>query len=155
MKKRRLIVLFAILLIAFLGLQVLNAMSKPQAELGATDGQLAKCPDKPNCVSSQATGEHSIEPLAFETDSATAWAALKAVVDEFPRTTVVTDQDVYMHCEFRTAIMRYVDDVEFLLDSEQSVIHVRSASRLGYSDLGANRKRVEKLRQTLADKLAD
>ncbi|GAB5406294.1 MAG: DUF1499 domain-containing protein [Aureliella sp.] len=154
MKKRSLIIPVIILLFAFLGLQVLNAMSKPQSELGVTAGQLAKCPDKPNCVSSQATGEHSIEPLAFDGDAASAWATLKAVVEGFPRTTAVTEEADYMHYEFRTAIMRYVDDVEFLLDEEQSVIHVRSASRIGYSDLGANRKRVEQLRQAFAAKLA-
>ncbi len=150
MKKHRLLIPLAILLIAFLGMQVLNAMSQPQSELGVTNGQLAECPDKPNCVSSQASEGHFVEPLAFETDPATAWTVLKQVVAEFPRASVVKEKDNYMRCEFRSAVLRFVDDVEFLLDDGRFVIHVRSASRIGYSDLGANRQRVEKLRQKLA-----
>lgn len=125
----------------------MNATSKPLLALGVTNGKLAACPDKPNCVSSQATeNEHKIAPLQFEGEANAAWTALKSVVAAYPRAKVVSEQDNYLRCEFRTWIMRYVDDVEFLMDADQSVIHVRSASRIGYSDLGANRKRIEQLR---------
>ena len=56
----------------------------------------------------------------------------------------------YLYAEFTSTIMGYVDDVEFLYDAASSVTHVRSASRLGYSDMGANRKRIEAIRNALS-----
>lgn len=150
--KGRLVGLFIALLVAFLGLQGLNAMSKPASELGVTDGKLAACPNKPNCVLSQLSeGDHAIEPLRFEDDAGAAWKRLRQVVDSLPRTKVVSEEDGYLYCEFRTAIMRYVDDVEFLLDAKNGKIDFRSASRIGYSDMGANRKRMESIRRKFSD----
>ena len=63
-----------------------------------------------------------------------------------PRASVVTQGGQYLHAGFSSALMGFVDDVEFLLATDQMVIHVRSAARLGYSDLGVNPKRVESLR---------
>jgi uncharacterized protein (DUF1499 family) len=72
---------------------------------------------------------------------------LTAIVQTFPRTSVITVSDSYLHAEFTSAIFRFVDDLEFLVDDTAKVIHVRSASRLGTSDLGVNRKRVEEIRR--------
>jgi uncharacterized protein (DUF1499 family) len=127
------------------------AMSKPPATLGLTDGKLSPCPKSPNCVCSQDPDtEKLIEPFAFEGEPADAMSTLVAVVEAFPRTTIITQNDDYLHAEFRTAVFRFIDDVEFLLDPDGSVIHVRSASRLGHSDMGVNRKRVEQLRSDLS-----
>lgn len=109
--------------------------------------RLPDCPGSPNCVNSQDTdADHRVEPLDFDGDPALAWAQLRQVVQAMPRTTVVEADDTYMHVEFRSALFRFVDDVQLLLDSEGGVIDVRSASRVGYSDLGANRRRVDALR---------
>jgi uncharacterized protein (DUF1499 family) len=116
------------------------------ANLGARDGRLAPCPATPNCVSSQALeGSQRVEPLPFTGPAAAAMARLAGIVRSVPRAKVVSAADGYLHAEFTSAVFRFVDDVEFLADAAAGVIHLRSASRLGRSDLGVNRKRVEML----------
>lgn len=115
--------------------------------VGLVDGRLRPCPASPNCVCSQvADAEHTISPLRFTGSAAAAWERLQQIVRTLPRARVTDANDQYLRVEFTTAILRFVDDVEFLLDGPGEVIHVRSASRVGYSDLGTNRKRVESLR---------
>lgn len=121
--------------------------------LGVKNGQLAACPNSPNCVSSQAPSsdkEHSIEAIAFNSAPEAAMAKLKSVVIGMERTEIVNETPDYLYAEFTTALMGYVDDVEFYLDRNAGVIHVRSASRLGKSDLGVNRKRIEEIRAKFA-----
>lgn len=113
---------------------------------------LAKCPATPNCVCSQETdGGHRIEPLAINGDADLAWTTLqKALVDD-PSISVITSSPHYLRAEAKTRLLRFTDDVEFLLDRDAGVIHMRSASRIGLSDLGKNRRRLEALRQTLRE----
>ena len=114
--------------------------------LGVSNDRLAEGPNKPNWVSSQTDRKgHQIEPLDYSNYSPAAMEALKACVLAMPRTELIDEADAYLRFEFSSALMGYVDDVEFFCDGE--VIHVRSASRLGYSDLGANRKRIETIRE--------
>ena len=106
-------------------------------------------PSSPNCVSSladPADAEHFIAPL-----QGASLAQVRAVVEAMPRTRVVTAEDDYLHVVFTSALFRFKDDVEFEVDGEVDgeVVHVRSASRVGHSDLGANRKRVEAIRRAL------
>lgn len=120
---------------------------KRPSDLGVTNGQLKSPPKKPNCVHSQlGKGGQAIEPLSFSGDAQAALQKLQSVIEAMPRTTIVKSEDNYLYAEFETALLGYVDDVEFLAVPSDSVIHVRSASRLGHSDLGANRKRVEAIR---------
>jgi len=115
--------------------------------LGVTNGKLAPCPSSPNCVSSQSSDkEHAVEPLTFTSPPLAAMASLKTIVLSMPRTALVTETPAYLHVEFTSAIMRFVDDVEFYLDETAHAVHIRSASRLGHSDMGVNRKRVEEIR---------
>lgn len=117
------------------------------AGLGAREGRLAPCPSTPNCVSSQAGNDvHQIAPLPFSGPAATAIGRIAEIVRTLPRTSVITATGNYLHAEFRSAIFRFVDDVEFLADESAGVIQVRSASRVGSGDLGVNRKRVEAIR---------
>ena len=149
MSKRRkiLVVLGLIVLLPFVVLKVLVWVTGPPDDLGVREGRLAPCPDTPNCVSSQATDEqHAIAPLSFEGEPAEALARLKGALRSMPRVTVVEESGTYIRVEFRTALMRFVDDGEFLLDAQAKRIHFRSAARLGYSDLGKNRERMETLR---------
>ncbi len=119
------------------------------ANLGVTNGLLAPCPSTPNCVSSQARDpEHGIAALTYRSSPAEAMAKIKRIVQTMPRTRIVTETPDYLHVEFTSAVMRFVDDVEFSLDGSTNSINMRSASRLGKSDLGVNRKRIEKLRTT-------
>ena len=123
-----------------------NFSGKRPNNLGVKDGKLAPCPGTPNCVSSQSdNASFKIDPLP-----AVAIADLKTIIEGMERTNIVEATDNYLYAEFTTKLMGYVDDVEFYLDSTANVVHVRSASRLGKSDLGVNRKRVEEIRQKLS-----
>lgn len=115
---------------------------------GCRDGQLAPCPSRPNCVCSQSTSAaHLIDPIAVPEAMVDPFDQLVQVMQDWPRTRLITRTANYLHVEVRTALFRFVDDVEFYWDAERSLIHVRSASRLGYSDLGTNRRRVERIRR--------
>lgn len=120
--------------------------------IGVQNGQLTACPNTPNCVSSQASAsdtEHSIAPIAYSGSAGEAIAKLKAIIEGSERTKIIQADDNYLYAEFASKLMGFVDDVEFYADDSAKVIHVRSASRLGQSDLGVNRKRVEEIRSKL------
>ena len=113
--------------------------------LGVRDGVLAPCPSSPNCVSSFAAEErHRIAPLAFTGDADAAFLRLKQVLGRRGDAAVIEEREGYLRVELRTRL--FVDDAEFLLDRARQVVQVRSASRLGYSDLGKNRRRMEEIR---------
>ena len=116
--------------------------------LGVRDDRLSACPSSPNCVSSQASDErHRIAPLAVKGDPDVVFARLKQILAQRPDTAVIEETSGYLRVEFRTTL--FVDDGEFLLDRAGRVIHVRSASRVGYSDLGKNRSRIEEIRRRI------
>ncbi len=120
--------------------------SRP-GNLGVKDGKLSPCPDRPNCVSSQADvsdAGHYIDPLQGNIED-----AAKAVTS-MENSEIITQNENYLHAEFTSSVMRFVDDVEFFHDADANTLHVRSASRLGYSDWGVNRKRVEKIRKLMS-----
>jgi uncharacterized protein (DUF1499 family) len=120
------------------------------SNIGVQAGKLAPCPNSPNCVSSQSQdAEHKIAPLTYNGTAAEAMAKLKQVIESLERTKIITETDNYLYAEFTSKLMGFVDDVEFLIDDNSKVIHVRSASRLGQSDLGVNRKRIETIREKL------
>ena len=115
--------------------------------LGVIGGRLSPCRRTPNCVSSQADPadkEHYVAPIPFKGD---AIAAVRKAVESMPRSRIISADSHYLYAEFRSALLGYVDDVEFHYDG--SVIHVRSASRLGRRDFGVNRARVEELRKRI------
>ena len=114
--------------------------------LGVHDGRLAACPAKPNCVSSQATGRCSVAPLTLTGPAGLAMARLQRIVSSLPRTRVVEVSNGYFRAEVSSRIFGFVDDIEFYVDEPSALIHVRSASRVGYSDFGVNRARVEIIR---------
>ena len=121
--------------------------------LGVQDARLIACPDSPNCVSSFETDEiHSIAAIAIDGEAAAAWGALVEVVSGTERVEVIREEDGYLYAVYTTKLMRYRDDVEFMLDAGQGVIAVRSASRVGYGDMDANRNRIEAVRSALAAK---
>lgn len=122
-----------------------NFTGERPSNLGVKDGKLAACPGTPNCVSSQSEDAKSkIEPLPV-----VAIAQIKQVVESMEKTTIIEETDSYLYAEFKSNLMGFVDDVEFYLDPGANVVQVRSASRLGKSDAGVNRKRVEEIRSKL------
>jgi uncharacterized protein (DUF1499 family) len=126
----------------------------PPTNIGVNNGKLAACPTSPNCVSSQAPAsdtQHAIAQLNFSGDLPTSMAKLKQIIRAMPRTNLIKENSNYLYVEFTSSLMRFVDDVEFYLDDGTKTIQVRSASRLGESDLGVNRQRVEEIRSKLAN----
>jgi uncharacterized protein (DUF1499 family) len=118
--------------------------------LGIHDGQLRACPDSPNCVNSQASdARHAIKPLPLKGSAEETQALLKALLSEEPRVSLVEEAPGYLRAEFSSKLMRFVDDVEFMIGA--SAVDVRSASRLGYADFDVNRERIERLRQRLGE----
>jgi uncharacterized protein (DUF1499 family) len=120
--------------------------SRP-TNLGIRDGKLAPCPESPNCVSSQSTDKkHFIKPLSYDGSLAEARGKLVSIIQTMKRSRIISQEDTYIHAEFTSALFRFVDDTEFYFDDRAKTIHMRSASRIGYSDLGVNRKRIETIR---------
>ena len=120
---------------------------KKTENLGIKDGKLAPCSLRPNCVSSQAdSNKHYIVPFMFNSDPVKEMERLKNVLVSLKGVTIVDCSEHYLHAECRTPLMGFVDDLEFYWDADKQVCHVRSASRVGYSDFGKNRRRVEEIR---------
>ncbi|BCX82472.1 hypothetical protein MIT9_P2058 [Methylomarinovum caldicuralii] len=135
--------------LVFAGLLALARLASASPDLAPADGKLPPCPSSPNCVSSQADPRdetHYLPPLRFQGDPGAAWQRLEAIVARQPRVTVRSRRPGYLHAEFRSKIFGFVDDVQFLPDPERRLIHFRSASRAGYSDLGVNRRRIAAIR---------
>ena len=123
---------------------------KRPANLGVRKGNLKAMPSSPNAVSSQTSdGSHKIGPLAYKGTQEQAMKALKAIVEATPNTRIVETKPDYLYAEYASSLLGFIDDVEFFFPPGARIIHVRSASRLGYSDLGVNRKRIEAIRAKL------
>jgi uncharacterized protein (DUF1499 family) len=127
--------------------------STPPENLGLGEGGLAPCPKTPNCVSSAAPRSdtvHHIAPFEYRDSRADARLRLIALLENQPgkeRVTILEADKNYIRAEFRTSFFRFTDDVEFFFPPDAKIIHVRSASRVGRSDLGTNRRRIESLRE--------
>jgi uncharacterized protein (DUF1499 family) len=110
------------------------------------EGGLEPCPASPNCISTLSNDpDKYMNPLPCADSSVQSRQILLSIIKTMPRSKIVMEEGNYIHAEFRSLIFRFVDDVEFLLDEKEKVIHFRSASRTGYSDLGVNRKRMQKI----------
>ena len=133
----------AFLLIA--GLLTSGCSSSPVTG-GVKDGNLTDCPSSPNCVSTEAEDEdHQFVPLTFSGSPEQAKKKLMEAINDYPDTNIVVVKDNYIHAEFTTSLMGFVDDCEFLVGDGN--IQLRSASRVGYSDTGKNRSRMEEIKQ--------
>ena len=152
------VVVLALVVSAIVAGQVGLLQGKDPRDLGVRQGKLKGVSATPNSVSSQADliPDHpqrkysSIAPLAVRGDGPTTIARLKAIVERTDGAKLITSAPDYLYAQYTTRLMKYVDDVEFWFDPTTNAIQVRSASRLGESDLGANRKRIEAVRAALA-----
>lgn len=154
MKKRTMIVLLAIaVLISWIAVRWVNSRSQPRHTLGVTSGRLAECPDSPNCVSTQSNyPEHMMDPIPFAQSANEAQARIESIIKAMPRSRIVTSETSYLHAEFSSLLLGFIDDVEILIDASESLTHFRSASRTGQSDLGVNRKRMERIRRAFENR---
>jgi uncharacterized protein (DUF1499 family) len=134
----------------FLSMPLLSCAGKRPSTLGVSDTGFAPCRSSPNCVSSDARDTtHRVPPLQLAVAPPEAWPAARQAVAGLPRTRIVRESAEYLHAECRSALFGFVDDLELHLRPSDGIIAVRSASRLGYSDLGVNRRRIERLRASL------
>jgi uncharacterized protein (DUF1499 family) len=153
MKRRAMywtILIAAVVLLPVVFLAALSLIASRPANLGVHDGRLAPCPATPNCVSTQAEdAQHRMEPIPLEGTPQEAIERIQSAVAAMPRMKLITQHDNYLHFEATSLLFRFVDDVEFYVDDDAHLIHFRSASRVGHSDLGANRAGMEQIREKL------
>jgi uncharacterized protein (DUF1499 family) len=146
---RRLAIASAVVLAA--GALLVSGCESAARGVDPATGSLAPCPSAPHCVCSEDPDPgHRIAPLAYSGAKDDAHRRLLAVLHALPRCAVVEDDGTYLHATVTSAVMRFTDDLEFRFDDERKLIQVRSTSRVGYSDLGVNRARVEDLRTRFA-----
>lgn len=149
--KRLVIVLAATLAAPVIMFKWMSLTGKPP-ERPETVAALPGCPAAPNCVVSQnADAAHAVAPLKLAGDPAVEWPALREVLQQLGGRLIRGDER-YLHFEFRSRIFGFVDDVECLLNEAAGQVEIRSASRVGYSDLGVNRRRVEAIRTALTQR---
>ncbi len=150
-RKRLIFRLLFFPLIAVGGLFFLSMTSPKPENLGVYDGRLADCPDTPNCVSTQTSDNSQLMPAIPWPGTGPEFAdRIKSLITaDFSNAKLITEKPGYLHFEFTSLVFRFVDDVEFLFDDEQAVVQFRSASRVGHSDLGANRRRMKKITEGL------
>ena|GEM_PF-553572 len=126
-----------------LGAALLLAGCGGTGRLAPAGGPLRPCPSTPNCVTTEAAdARHSMPPIPYPGTAEAAQARARAALLAEPRTRIVTERPGYLHAEARSRLFRFVDDVEVIVDG--GFIRFRSASRVGRSDLGVNRARMER-----------
>ncbi len=138
---------FCALMAIFIG--YLFIQNRRESVLGLHEGRLLPCPNRPNCVSSYEKGTTSfIEPLSVE-HGTHPMEKLASRIQQFPNAKIIKTTPDYIHAVFYSPFFGFADDVEFVYDKQNNVIHTRSAARVGYWDFGVNRKRMEKIRTLL------
>ena len=141
------------LVILFIAARLYVAFGVPAPRnLGVNNGQLSPCPDTPNCVSTQAPStdaEHFMPSIPYAQDASFVMTQVLRAVSSMPRTTIVKQDDIYLHVEFRSPTMGFPDDVEFYIDDANKLLHFRSAARMGRGDMGVNRQRMTELSEKI------
>ena len=151
-------IIFVVILLAIVPVvrMAITFTTKAPPSIGLKDGQLAPLPKSPNAVSSTTENkDRQVKSIPFRGDVEIAKKRLKDIIQRMARTKLVTEKDNYLHYEFRTMVFNFTDDVEFLFDESSEVIHVRSASRLGRSDFGVNKRRCEDIRKKFIEDEAE
>jgi len=109
--------------------------------------QLTECPNKPNCISSQSQSDYAkINPLDMKDNLENTKNNIIKIMQQLPKTKLIKNEGHYLHFTAKSKLIGFTDDVEFLIDEQNKIIHFKSASRLGYRDFGVNRERLEKIR---------
>lgn len=139
---------FTLLLVIIMSL--FSCSGQRPTNIGIHNARLTSCSNSPNCVSSDSTSaKHNIDAFHLNETVNEPWPTIQTTVAELPRTEIITSTSDYLHAECSSALFGFVDDLELHLKAADGVVSVRSASRLGHSDFGVNRKRIERLRDKL------
>jgi uncharacterized protein (DUF1499 family) len=129
-----------------------------ELDLGVEDGRLTSCPKTPNCVSTQATPTdetHYVEPIAYKGDAEQLLEMLTEWIRQQPRAEIVRTEGNYLRAVFTSRVFGFHDDLEIYFPEGESVVHLRSASRVGQGDMGVNRKRYQAIRSVIRDAAED
>lgn len=148
--------LAGILRLAFVIFSLASCVTSRPENLGVRNGALTPCPETSNCVCSQSPSqdtEHFISAMRYAMSEELLGQKIIEVLNEMARTEIITASDNYFHVESTTLILRFTDDFELYIDRHEKLLHFRSASRVGRSDFGTNRKRVEAFKRMLLEKL--
>ena len=149
------IIIVTLIVVAILALFVLGQMSQSGEANGLFEAKLTKCPDKPNCICTEflADASHYIEPIDLsQSNAAEVLSRLKNSIREMGGR-IQAETDNYLAATFSSSIFRFVDDLEIRIDKDLKIIHMRSASRVGHSDRGVNKKRIEQLKKLFRSKI--
>jgi uncharacterized protein (DUF1499 family) len=148
------IVLFFAAIVMIAILISMSVMSKNWNAPGLIDKKLTRCPDKPNCVCSEYKDDvkHYVEPIFIPDNMSNAEEILKIIITDMGGK-IVSEKDKYIAVVFTSSIFKFADDLELRFDTDNGVIHIRSAARVGYSDMGVNKKRVETLKKLFAGRI--
>ena len=129
---------------------MISCSGKKPSSIGIKDNRLTRCPKSPNCVVSfNDDKEHYIEPIIYDEDRNTIKEKLLQIISNSQRTKIIKNEDNYIYVEYTSKVIKFVDDVEFLF-TDDNIIHVRSASRVGHTDFGVNKARIENIKSLLA-----
>lgn len=153
---KTILIITSLLLAAFIILFfILGVMSRTGKAPGLVDGSLARCPDKPNCVCSEQIDDtrHFIAPIVVPDNITLNILSVAREIILDMGGTIQAETDQYLAATFTSAVFGFVDDFEIRIDPTRNVIHIRSASRVGHSDMGVNRKRAERFRQLYIERI--
>jgi uncharacterized protein (DUF1499 family) len=151
--RKMLVSLLLVIICALIVLVTVSLVSRKTPELGILNSKLHACPEKPNCLCSEYPGNHYIEPIAIENDDLDMSKYAKIISDMGG--SLHTVEENYLRATFTTPLMRFVDDFELRLDADNGLLHLRSASRVGRSDFGKNRQRIEEFKRRLGPPAID
>jgi uncharacterized protein (DUF1499 family) len=127
---------------------------KSQNRTGLSNGEFAPCASSPNCVSTQSDQKKKLFPVLEYDRLSEPKQMLKELVLSMERVKLLVEESDYLHFEFTTSIGKFKDDVEFYFPGDKRIIHMKSCSRVGHWDLGANRRRLKKIRRAFKKALA-
>lgn len=151
------IILFTLVVIFIVLLLSLQKNSGTGEATGLIEGMLSKCPDKPNCVCSEYRDDikHHIDSIIIpKNNNINIFALLTNIIQEMGGH-IQVEHSHYLAATFTSSIFKFIDDLEIRIDSTHKVIHIRSASRVGYSDMGVNKKRVALLKKLFNTKILE
>jgi len=150
MIRRWVVAVLLVLAVPFVTLLTMSLTARKPANVGRPTAKLAPCPSANNCVCSQDEGASHVDPYPMGPNAERAWFTLREMLRKGERIRLVVDAPNYLHLEHRSAVFGFVDDLEFVRDDSAGVIHVRAAARSGKYDLGANRRLIDRIRESLA-----
>ena len=145
--KKTLVIIILLFLLFIVYFFILGVNSKSKNSPKLIDGRLSECPNTPNCACTENKdhAKHYISPINLSQSTAPNFNSLLGLKEIILNMggSIQIEKENYISATFTSTIFRFVDDFEVRIDKANKVIHLRSASRVGRSDFGVNKKRIE------------